>query len=176
MPEPKQIPLADMNAIMQFGPITSLMRRCIPRMNRKFAIPNMVGYSDPVGTIYLDRDLLTRQLIYLGRPVDVDRFLIMRALVEKSIIDCVETGENRDVQRILIAMRMLSKDDALYDHAHAVATTAELYTVRMQHGGSGVKTYLAFLDQSAKRIADVDEAALPPDLDRHYLGASHAQD
>jgi hypothetical protein len=154
-----QFTIGDVNSIIRFPIVEDQMRRH-QRVDRTHDIPRVFGYNAGGSTIYIDRDL--KPWLYIGREVDTARFLLLRAKIEKSIIDAVATG-GKDAQRLLILLRMADANDGLYQRARAVAQTAELYAVRLQHGAAGPRYYTEFLNTQCKPIARL--AQIPDDLD-----------
>src|SRR5579864_1987691 len=147
--DPFPVTIEEANVILRFPTVERNMRRN-PRIDHSYDIPYLAGYSIDGETIYIDRDLKLWQ--YLGKSIDTEQFLILHEKVEKALIDAImKNGDEKDVQRLLILLKMTKPTDQIYFHTHGVATACELYSVKMQHGPSGVKSYNSFMGTQIKR-------------------------
>lgn len=172
--DPFPFTIAEANNIIRFPAVQRNMQHR-PNVDRSHDIPYLAGYGQDGTKIYIDRDL--KLWNFLGREINTDRFLILHEHVEKSIIDAIQkNGDERDVQRLLIMLKMTRPDDQIYYHAHGVATACELYAVKLQHGESGVKSYNSFMGTQIKRAEDERIIHVPADLDMTPYGGSDRQD
>lgn len=171
---PFRFTLAESNKIIQLPQVDKYMRRHAVINARDWDIPYLAGYSKDGGTIYIDRDLKRWQ--WLGKSVNTDRFLFLHEKIEKSIIDALAELQGRELQELLILLRMLHRDDEVYYHAHGVATCGEEYGVKLQYGESGLKSYNRFMDSQIKRAEDENLRRVPPDLDMTPYQGTDAQD
>lgn len=83
--------------------------------------------------------------VFRDREYPVMPFLVLRELVESSVLAALAEAEGRDMQRLLILLNMADAADRPHDHARAVAATATEYAVRMQFGQDGLDSYNSFM-------------------------------
>jgi hypothetical protein len=171
---PFKYTLAEANKVIQLAQVDRFMRRPATINSRDWDIPYLAGYSQDGRTIYIDRDL--KKWVWLGKPVNTDRFLFLHEHLEKSVIDALAELEGRELQELLILLRMLTKDDEVYYHAHGVATCAEEYGVHLQYGASGLVSYNRFMDTQIKRAGDERIRRVPTDLDMTPYKGTDAKD
>ena len=115
--------------------------RQIGKLDRRYDIPYLAGYSRNGKTIYIDRHM-PKWFTFRGRRINTDRFLILHEAVEKTLIDH-------------LGLRYL--------YAHQIATRTEQAAVR----ASGVtwQAYDRFMRKFVKRIGDEGLGRVPRDLD-----------
>ena len=174
--DPLPFTIEEANNILHFPTVARMMRRN-PKINsRDYDIPYLAGYSKDGETIYIDRDL--ELWTYLSKEILTNRFLILHEKVEKAIIDAIQQsgGDAKELQRLLILLKMTGADDQIYYHCHGVATACELYAVKLQHGASGVKSYNSFMGTQIKRAEDERIRRVPADLDMTPYGGNDRQD
>ena len=171
---PFKYTLAEANKIIQLSQVDRYMRRPATVNSRDWDIPYLAGYSKDGKWIYIDRDL--QPWFWLGNPVTCNRFLFLHEHVEKSIIDALAELQGRELQELLILLRMLTKDDDVYYHAHGVATCAEEYGVHLQYGASGLKSYNRFMETQIKKAEDERIVRVPSDLDMTPYSGTDSQD
>ena len=140
---PFKYTLEESNKIIQLSQVDRYMRRYATINSHGWDIPYLAGYSKDGKTIYIDRDL--KKWEWLGKWVNTDRFLFLHEKVEKSIIDALNELAGRELQELLILLRMLNKNDEVYFHAHGVATCAEEYGVKLQYHENGLVSYNRFM-------------------------------
>ena len=140
---PFKYTLAEANKVIQLSQVDRYMRRVASINSHSWDIPYLAGYSKDGRTIYIDRDLQKWQ--WLGKWVNTNRFLFLHEHVEKAVIDALAELQGRELQELLILLRMLTKNDQPYYHGHGVATCAEEYGVKLQYGESGLKSYNRFM-------------------------------
>ena len=73
------------NAAMLCHSVEEILKRVT--LDRDHDIPYLAGYSVDRKKIYIDRHLLKTFADHLGRPHEVDRFLILHEATEKAMID-----------------------------------------------------------------------------------------
>ncbi len=171
---PFKYTLAEANKVIQLPQVDRFMRRPATINAHSWDIPYLAGYSRDGRTIFIDRDLHT--WFWLGKSITCSRFLFLHEHVEKSIIDALAELMGRELQELLILLRMLTKDDDVYYHAHGVATCAEEYGVHLQYGASGLKSYNRFMDTQIKRAEDERIRRVPATLDMTPYQGTDAQD
>jgi hypothetical protein len=120
--------------------LDAILRR-VRKLDRSHDVPYLAGYSVDGKTIYIDRHL-PRTMIYKGRKIEVDRYLIMHEEVEKTLID--QLGLH-------------------YLHAHQIATRAEEAAVRAD--GILWRDYDRFMQKHVKSVGDERLTKVPEDLD-----------
>jgi hypothetical protein len=110
-------------------------------LDRSHDIPYLAGYSRDGKTVYIDRHL-PRTFVTDGRRVQIDRFLILHEMVEKTLL--AELGLH-------------------YQHAHQIALRAEEAAVR----GARIswRDYDSFMKRYIKEAGDECLSCLPLDLD-----------
>ncbi len=111
------------------------------KLNFKFDIPYLSGYSKNGKTIYFDRHL-KRYWKYKGRVVDVTDFLLVHEFVEKALLDLFKLH---------------------YQKAHHIATHIESLACR-QHGINWW-AYTKFLKPQIKTAEHEKITKVPKDLD-----------
>jgi hypothetical protein len=111
------------------------------RLDRRFDIPYLAGYSRNGKTIFIDRHL-PKTFRTRGRRVAVDPLLILHEAVEKSLLD--ELG-------------------LTYQHAHQIALRAEEAAVRAL--GVSWREYDRFMQRFVKDAGHERLTRIPVDLD-----------
>jgi hypothetical protein len=173
--DPFPFTVAETNAVLRLPNVERMMRRKFVIDSTGYDIPYLAGYSQDGGTIYIDRDL--EKWHFLGADIDTKRFLLLHEHVEKSLIDAIqEDADRKEVQRLLILLKMTAPDDKIYYHSHGVATACELYAVKLQHGAAGVKSYNSFMGTQIKRAEDERIRRVPRNLDMTPYGGKDKQD
>ncbi len=119
--------------------IESIMKKI--KINRKYDIPYLAGYSTNGKTIFIDRHM-PKFFHYKGRKINTDRFLILHEAVEKTLID--ELGLH-------------------YQYAHQIALRTEQAAVRADK--ILWKDYDRFMQKYIKTIGDERLKKIPRNLD-----------
>lgn len=165
---PMMYGLSEINALIRFPLVESRMMEK-PNIVATHDVPNLAGYSLDRKTIFIDRVASVAEFVFLGKGWNIASYLILAKLVEKAIVDAVQNGgDDKEVQRLLILLKMTDPGDKLIAHARAVGSAGELYAVAQQHGPAGCKAYLQFcasMASMARRPGDPALASLPPTLD-----------
>jgi hypothetical protein len=107
--------------------IAEILKRV--RVDRRWDIPYIAGYSRAGRTIFIDRNL-PKTFAYRGRRVKIDPFLVLHEAVE---------------------IAMLDKLDIRYDHAHQIALLVERSAV--QEAGIEWAPYHDFILRHFRRVA-----------------------
>ena len=126
------------------GPIIEQANRAVlkrVKVNRKFDVPYLAGYSKDGKTIYIDRDL-PGTFSSKGRRCPAHPFVILHESVEKALVD--QLG-------------------LVYQHAHQIALRVEQAAVR--DAGVSWRQYDAFMQKYIKLAEDRPDLRIPPDLD-----------
>jgi hypothetical protein len=113
--------------------------------------------------------MMQRKYVVDSRGYDIPYLAGYSDAIEKN-------GDDKDVQRLLILLRMTAPDDQIYYHAHGVATACELYSVELDHGKSGVKSYNSFMGTQVKRAEDERIRRVPANLDMTPYQGNDQQD
>lgn len=171
---PFKFTLEESNRIIQLPQVNRYMQRHAVISAREWDIPYLAGYSQDGTIIYIDRDLEKWQ--WLGKPINCDRFLFLHEKVEKAVIDALNELAGRELETLLILLRMLNKNDEVYYHAHGVATQAEEYGVKLQYGASGLVSYNRFMLTQIKRAEDERIRRVPANLDTTPYQGNDAMD
>ncbi len=111
------------------------------KINRKYDVPYVAGYSENGKTIYIDRHL-PKVLKINNKKVPIDRYLIMHEAVEKTLID--QLGLH-------------------YQFAHQIALRVEEAAVRADK--VSWREYNNQLMKYIKKIGDENLTRLPKNLD-----------
>jgi len=111
------------------------------KINRKYDIPYLAGYSKNGKTIYIDRHM-PESFTYKGKKIKTDRYLILHEAVEKTLID---------------------KLGLHYQYAHQIALRTEQAAVRADK--ISWKDYDRFMQKYIKVIGDESLTKVPPNLD-----------
>jgi hypothetical protein len=158
------------NEILRFPLVNKYMRLFAANGRtdfRNYDLPYLAGYSkdwvNETPYIFGDRDL--KLWPHLGKNVDTKRFLIMHEQGEKSVKCALEEASGRELQRLLILLKMTNRDDELYFHTHGFGTWMETYAVRLQYDDSGLAAYNIFMDGQVKRAEDERIRRVPATLD-----------
>jgi hypothetical protein len=134
--------------------ISEILKRV--RVDRRWDIPYLAGYSRAGRTIFIDRNL-PKTFAYRGRRVKIDPFLVLHEAVE---------------------IAMLDKLDIRYDHAHQIALLVERSAV--QEAGIEWVPYHEFMLTHIRRLASKRLTRVPrnlnlsPYLDEEDLSLLHA--
>jgi hypothetical protein len=120
--------------------VTALLRR-VGKIERRYDIPYIAGYSRDGSTVYIDRHK-PRSFAYRGRRVQIDRFLITHEVVEKALLDGLHLH---------------------YLHAHQIALRIEQAAVCA--AGISWREYNRFTKAHEKKICDERVVRVPSDLD-----------
>ena len=166
--------LAETKAILNLPIVEKQLKRRRLVLPNDWDIPYLAGYSKDGTKIYIDRDLSFWN--YKGRYIDTDQFLKLHEGVEKALIDALQEAKGHDLEVLLSCLRMKSRKDQIYFHAHGVATCAELYAVEMAFGPAGVAAYNRFMRGQVKRAEDERIKRVPADLDMTPYAGDDAQD
>jgi hypothetical protein len=172
--DPFPFTIAEANAVIRLPSVDRMMRRKYTINSRDWDIPYLAGYSQDGSFVYIDRDL--KDWPYLSRLINTNRFLTLHEHVEKALIDSIHENEGKELQRILILLRMTAPDDEIYFHCHGVATACEEYAVKLQYGPSGLKSYNAFMSTQVKCAESERIQRVPPDLDMTPYQGNDAED
>jgi len=135
-----RIPEWYVSSLMIDRALDAIVRR-VKNLDRDHDIPYLAGYSLDGKTIYIDRHL-PPTFDYNGRPIAVDRYLILHEEVEKTLID--QLGLH-------------------YLHAHQIATRAEEAAVRADR--ISWRAYDRFMQQYVKEADNERLTKVPADLD-----------
>ena len=125
------------------------------RVDRRWDIPYLAGYSRAGRTIFIDRNL-PKTFSYKGRRIRIDPFLVLHEAVE---------------------IAMLDKLDIRYDHAHQIALLAERSAV--EAAGVEWEPYHEFMLKHIRRVAEKRVTRVPrnlnltPYLDEEDLSLLH---
>lgn len=111
------------------------------KINRKYDIPYLAGYSKNGKTIYIDRHM-PESFKYKDRIIKTDRYLILHEALEKTLID---------------------KLGLHYQYAHQIALRAEQAAVREDK--IVWKDYDRFMQKYIKTIGDERLKKVPANLD-----------
>lgn len=152
----------EVNAITRLSQVDRYMRRNCTIVSRLYDVPNLGGHSIDATKIYIDRGLPKWQ--WLGKPVAVSRFVILREKYASSLIDALRELEGRELSELLIRMRMVNKDDGPIEHSFSVGMGAVTYAVNSQYAASGFRSFEHFLEKNSKSIDKCVNP--PPDLRR----------
>lgn len=115
--------------------------RASVKVNHKYDVPYVAGYSIDGRTIYIDRDL-PKTLSYDGKRADILPFVILHEAVEKSIVEHLKL---------------------MYQDAHQFAQRLEQAAIR--DAGISWQKYDAFIQAHLKSADDHPDLRIPPDLD-----------
>ncbi len=133
--------------------INAILKRV--RVDRRWDIPYLAGYSRAGRTIFIDRNL-PKTFAYRGRRVKIDPFLVLHEAVEIALLD---------------------KLDIRYDHAHQIALLVERSAV--QEAGVEWAPYHEFMLKHIRRVAGKRLDRVPrnlnltPYLDEEDLSLLH---
>lgn len=164
----------EVTAILAFPLVDRLMRRPFTINTRDWDIPYLAGYSGDGRTIFIDRDI--GKWMWEDRPEPSSPFLVLHEHSEKSTADAVRAAAERELQRLLILMRMEHADDQLYYHCHGIATFLEEYAVRSRFGDDGLKSYNTFMGGQVKRAGSELIRRVPQTLDMLPYGGEDPTD
>ena len=145
-------------------PVVERMMLRLFKIDVSYDIPYVAGYSQDGTIIYIDRDV-PKTFEWAGRQVLTSKFLCDHEHTEKSVIDAIREARERELQRLLILLRMTGPDDQVYYHAHGVATTFEEYDVTTNIGPSGLKFYNDLMVKQVKRAGEESIKRVPAELD-----------
>lgn len=158
--------------ITQMPLVFRLMDRKPQLIAHDYDVPYVSGHSPHKGKfVYVDKNL---QLWRFGRSLRVDckRFLYHYELILQALLDAIRLYPTQDgaasrettkeIERLMMALRMTDPTDNAYLHCHCVAMAGELYGVRQSHGDVGVRSYQQFMVTQIRREKLTD---LPPELD-----------
>lgn len=115
--------------------------RASVKVNHKYDVPYVAGYSQDGRTIYIDRDL-PKTFAYQGGRADILPFVILHESVEKSIVE--QLG-------------------LVYQNAHQFAQRLEQAAIR--DAGIPWRKYNAFIQDHLKDVTEESDFHIPPDLD-----------
>jgi hypothetical protein len=128
------------SSLMMDRALDAVVRRA-KKIDRRYDIPYLAGYSNDGKTIYIDRHM-PKTMTYGGREINTDRYLILHEEVEKTLIDQLNLH---------------------YLHAHQIASRAEQAAVRA--AGIRWRDYDRFMQDNVKHIGDERLTKVPADLD-----------
>jgi hypothetical protein len=151
------------NSIYRLAQVDQFMRQyMMPTIDQTYDIPAVSGHSIDGKRFYFDRHLQPWR--WLGEQVPLKRFLILRELTIVALVNALRHLEGRELQAVLIRMRMVNADDAPFEHAVAVADGVVDHAVKQQHGASGLKSYHRHMKaQVNKDMLKIER--VPSDLD-----------
>ncbi len=172
--DPIPFTLPEAKAILAFPLVARIMARTRTINSRDWDIPYLAGYSKDGRTIYIDRSLAEWTWQRQIRPTKPH--LILHEQSEKSIADAIAEAQGRELERLLILLRMAHADDQVYYHCHGVATCIEEYSVTMQYGPDGCDSYNGFMKGQIMRAGDERLRRVPADLDMLPYQGSDRQD
>lgn len=160
---PFKYTIGEATNIIAFPLVDRMMRRAFTVIPKGWDIPYLAGYSGDGRSIFIDQDI--EPWVYKGAARPTSPFLVLHEHVEKSVADAVREAEGRDLERLLMLLRMIARDDKLYFHCHGVATCVEEYSVRNQYGEDGLAAYNKFMGTQVKRAEDERIRRVPIVLD-----------
>src|SRR5579864_2175823 len=111
------------------------------KINRKYDIPYLSGYSRDGKTIYIDRHM-PKIFNYKGRKIRTDRYLVLHETIEKILIDRLKLH---------------------YQFAHQIALRAEQASVRSDK--ISWHAYDKFMQKYIKEIGNEKLKNVPKNLD-----------
>ena len=121
------------------------LKTILKKVNRKYEIPYLAGYSEDGKTIYIDKDM-PEKFESKGKTFYTDQYLVLHEVVEKSLIDSYGLD---------------------YFTAHQIAYRAEMAAVEVDK--INWKDYDDFMKKWVKKIDHFDrnskENSFPYDLD-----------
>ena len=138
------------SSLMLERALDAILRRV--KLDRRFDIPYLAGYSQDGHTIYIDRHL-PETFTYRGKKIAVDRYLVLHEAVEKTLIDELNLH---------------------YQHAHQIATRAEEAAVRADR--ISWRAYDRFMQRYVKQAGSERLTRVPPDLDLKPYRDEHDRD
>ena len=138
------------SSLMLDRALDAILRRV--KLDRRFDVPYLAGYSQDGRTIYIDRHL-PETFPYRGKKIAVDRYLILHETVEKTLIDELNLH---------------------YQHAHQIATRAEEAAVRADR--VSWRAYDRFMQRYVKQAGSERLGRVPPDLDLKPYRDEHDRD
>jgi hypothetical protein len=159
--KPLPFSMEEINSITRLSQVDHYMRRPCAIKSREFDVPNLGGHSADETKLYIDRSLERWQ--FLGQPIPVSRFVILREKYTMSLIGALRELDGRELKELLIRLRMVNRDDGPVEHAYSVGVGAVAYAVKLQHGASGLKSFEHYVEH-AKTLGKCIH--LPPDLRR----------
>lgn len=160
--KPLPFSIDEVNAITRLSQVDRYMRRDCKIESHKWDVPNFGGHDYASTTIYIDRSLT--KWGWLGQPVAVSRFVILREKYTMALIDALRDLDGRELQELLIRLGMLNRDDNPFLHAYSVGMGAVNYAVALQYGASGLRSFEHYTEDHAKSLDKCFH--LPPDLRR----------
>lgn len=119
--------------------VNGILRRV--RIDHRYDVPYLAGYSKDGKTIYIDRRL-PEHFTYRGKQVSTSRYLVLHETVEKVLIDELNLH---------------------YQYAHQIATQAEEAAVRADK--VSWKTYERFMQRHVEKTENERLTQIPKDLD-----------
>ena len=158
--KPLPFSVTEVNSITALSQVDRYMRRPCAIKSREFDVPNLGGHSVDATKLYIDRSIDRWQ--WLGQPIPISRFVILREKYMMSLIDALAGLQGRELQELLIRMRMVNKDDSPFEHSYSVAVGAVTYAVKLQHDANGLRSFERYVEDHAKSINRC--IRLPPDL------------
>lgn len=111
------------------------------RLNYRYDIPYLAGYSNDGKVIYFDRHL-KRHMNYKGKNIDISMFLVVHEVVEKALIDLYRFN---------------------YQRAHHIAKHFE--HLSLKNYGINWWVYTKFLNPQIKFVYKKKKIVIPHDLD-----------
>jgi hypothetical protein len=114
------------------------------KINRKYDVPDLAGYSRDGKTLYIDKDC-PEEIEYAGREIEVDKYLLLHELIEDALI------------------RANGSD---YLDSHQIACLGEKEAVETAEGMGAWEVYAKFMqEQINKAWNKKGKLNTPPDLD-----------
>lgn len=161
--DPTPFTLVEARDVVTFPLVARIMQRPFVVDATHYDIPYLAGYSNDGRTIFIDRSLGPWVYERLTRPTSP--FLALHEHSEKSVADALVEARGRELERLLILLRMTHADDRVYFHSHGVAAALEEYAVRMQFGQAGLAAYKEFMRGEIAKVEDERIRRVPTTLD-----------
>jgi len=159
--KPLPFSIDEVNSITRLSQVDEFMRRPCAIKSREYDVPNLGGHNTSETSIYIDRSI--ERWRFLGQPIPVSRFVILREKYTMSLIGALRELDGRELKELLIRLRMVNRDDGPVEHAYSVGVAAVNYAVKLQHAANGLTSFEHYVE-NAKTIAKCIH--LPPDLRR----------
>ena len=112
------------------------------KVNRRFDIPYLAGYSRDGRTVYLDRHLPKFLRVGGRRDLQICTYVILHETIEKALVDQLKL---------------------VYQDAHQIAQRVEQAVIRAAK--VSWRNYNAFIQKQVDRVLANPSPRLPPDLD-----------
>jgi len=122
------------------GAVNALYSRA--KVSRKYDVPDLAGYAENGQDFYIDKDC-PKELDYMGKKIDVDKFLILHEEVELALIKMLHL---------------------IYQDCHQIACLAEKEGVEMECGMSAWEPYSEFMRKQIDMAWNKKNPQVPPNL------------